>query len=225
MNSIQFYASRIKTIITRKKKCKSWTPQKREKRRRRRSVSKMINENPTTLPRPKKENRSLEYHSRSLKRSKLINVQTHYTNEKLKNKTQKNKGYLWRSYEFEWNCVLSLCLTEFCCCGLWLRVRYPPSCLKNKGWRCNANEIQVKWPQMQFHEIMTVAFEYLIWRTPSRVTFVVQTAGSLLSVALWGRINHYPSLQIALPSLLFLTKVIFGIPVYQMHSSSCPPPF
>ena len=115
---------------------------------------------------------------------------------------------------------LSLCSTEFCCCGLWLRVRYPPSCLKNKGWRCNANEIQVKWPQMQFHKIMTVCSEYLIWRTPSHVTFVVQTAGSLLSVALWGRIYHYPSLQIALHSLLFLTKVIFGIPIYQMHSSS-----
>ena len=67
---------------------------KKKKKKKKRNVSKTINENPTTLSRPKKENRSLEYHIRDLKRSKLINVQAHYTYEKLKTKPKKNKGWV-----------------------------------------------------------------------------------------------------------------------------------
>lgn len=57
-------------------------------------------------------------------------------------------------------------------------------------------------PQMRSAEILTVGFVYLIGRTPWRVTFVVETAGSL-SVASWGRIYHPAFVGMAPQSPLF----------------------
>lgn len=105
-------------------------------------------------------------------------------------------GYLWNeNLSFAFSLSLSLSQLNGL---LWLR--YPPSCLK-KG-KLEQMKFTLNEPQMRSPEILTVNSGISDRTDPWRVTFVVETAGSL-SVASWGRIYHLAFVVMAPQSLLF----------------------